>query len=203
MPLWGNKDYPNGNNKPLYANTSNAYSNSSINGTRANTAKFYGVVAGVSATEEVVRSPASNSSTHAGWVSMKVGTGPVTGAIISDRGQGINASGFLVITDGSVLGQGVGANISFTIANTQNTLEAYSSNARWNGIGTLTVANGGSLYSNTTSLTVRVSNVANIAQPILTITLGGRAGRIQTETLVSMGSITLDDPRDNVFFSGI
>ncbi len=32
---------------------------------------------------------------------------------------------------------------------------------------------------------------------------GGRAGRVQYETLVAMGSITLDDPRDNVYFSGI
>ena len=201
--LWGNKDYPQNNNKPLFANTSNATSNSVINGTKANTNKFYGVVAGVSVTEEALKVPAANASQHAGWVSLKFGTGPVSAVSIVDRGQGINAAGFLVITDTSVLGQGVGANISFTIANTQNTLEAYSSNARWNGIGTLAIANGGSLYSNTTALTVRVSNAANITQPTLTITLGGRANRVQAETLVAMGSITLDDPRDNVYFSGI
>lgn len=201
--LWGNKDYPNNNNKPLFANTSNATSNSVINGTKANTNKYYGVVAGVSVTEEALKVPAANSTQHSGWVSLKFGTGPVSAVSIVDRGQGINAAGFLVITDTSVLGQGVGANISFTIANTQNTLEAYSSNARWNGIGTLAIANGGSLYSNTAALTVRVSNAANITQPTLTITLGGRANRVQAETLVAMGSITLDDPRDNVYFSGI
>ena len=42
MPLWGNKDYPNSNSKPLYANTSNAYSNSTINGNQANTDTYYG-----------------------------------------------------------------------------------------------------------------------------------------------------------------
>jgi hypothetical protein len=35
MPAMGNKDYSTGNNKPLYANTSNAYSNSVINGNQA------------------------------------------------------------------------------------------------------------------------------------------------------------------------
>jgi len=203
MPLWGNKDYPQNNNKPVFANTSNATSNSVINGTKANTNKFYGVVAGVSVTEEALKVPAANSTQHAGWVSLKFGTGPVTGITVTDRGQGINAAGFLVITDGSVLGQGTGANISFTTANTQNTLQTYSSNPTWNGIGTTTIVSGGSLYSNVSALTVAVSNAANIAQPAVTITLGGRAGRVQAETLVAMGSITLDDPRDNVYFSGI
>jgi len=201
--LWGNKDYPENNNKPVFANTSNATSNSVINGTKANTAKYYGIVAGVSATEEAVRAPASNSTTHAGWVSLKVGTGPITGVSIATPGTGINAAGFIVVTDGSVLGQGTGANISFTIANTQNTLQAYSSNPTWNGVNTLTIVNGGSLYSNVSAITYAVSNAANTTQPTLSITLGGRAGRIQAETLVAMGSITLDDPRDNVFFSGI
>jgi hypothetical protein len=134
---------------------------------------------------------------------LKVGTGPVTGATIVTPGTGINAAGFIVVTDASVLGQGTGANISFTIANTQNTLQAFSTNPTWNGVNALTVVNGGSLYSNSSSITVRVSNAANTTQPTLSLTLGGRAGRIQSETLVAMGSITFDDPRDNVFFSGI
>lgn len=203
MPLWGNKDYPQNNNKPVFANTSNATSNSVINGTKANTNKFYGVVAGVSVTEEALKVPAANSTQHAGWVSLKFGTGPITGATITNRGSGINASGFLVVTDRSVLGQGTDANISFTTANTQNTLETYSSNPAWNGVGTVTIVRGGSLYSNASAINVAVSNAANTTQPQVTITLGGRGGRVQAETLVAMGSITLDDPRDNVYFSGI
>ena len=166
--LWGNKDYPSGNQKPKFANTSNTTSNSSING-----------------------------------------TGPVVGATITSRGSGINAAGFIVLTDTATdstrnnYAVGSGANISFTIANTQNTLQAYSTNAAWNGIGTLTIVNGGSGYSNTSKLTYKVSNAANITQPVLSITLGGRAGRIQTETLVAMGSITLDAPSDNAYFTGV
>ena len=199
--LWGNKDYANGNNKPLYANTSNAYSNSTINGTVANTAKFYGIVAGVSATEEAVAAPASNSSAHAGWVSLKVGTGPITGISVSG-GTGINAAGFLTISDVSVLGQGTEGNISFTTANSQNALQSFSTNPALNTYGTFTIVNGGRLYSNASAITIR-TNGANTSLGTFTITLGGRAGRIQSETLVAMGSITLDDPRDNVFFSGI
>ena len=201
MPLWSNKDYVTGNGKPLFANTSNAYSNSVINGTEANTAKYYGIVAGVSATEEAVRAPASNSSAHAGWVSIKIGTGPISSISVSG-GTGINAAGFLTIADISAHGQGTSANISFTTANAQNTLQSSSSNSTLNTYGTFTIVNGGSGFSNASAITVR-TNGANTSLGTFTITLGGRGGRIQAETLVAMGSITFDDPRDNVFFSGI
>jgi hypothetical protein len=203
MPLWGNKDYSTQNNKPLFANTSNSSSNSTINGTSANTNKFYGIVSGVSTTELDQTQGASNHPQHAGWVGLKIGTGPVSAISVTNGGQGINAPGFIVLTDGSYLRQGTGANISFTIANSQNSLQSYSTNSALNAISTLTIVNGGSLYSNVSALTYKVSNAANTAQPTLSITLGGRAGRYTAETLVAMGSITVDDARDNVYFSGI
>ena len=49
----------------------------------------------------------------------------------------------------------------------------------------------------------RSSNAANTSQPVLNITLGGRAGRYRAETLVAMGSVTLDAPSDNAYFSGV
>jgi hypothetical protein len=182
MSLWGNIDYRTSNLKPVFANTTNASSNSTINGTSANTNKFYGVVAGVSVTETERSNTLAQHPTHAGWVSLKVGTG--------------------TITDNSVLGQGTGANISFTTANSQNTLQSYSTNSTLNTFGTLTIVNGGSLYSNSSAITIR-TNGSNTSLGTFTVTLGGRAGRIQTETLVAMGSITLDDPRDNVYYTGI
>lgn len=200
MSLWGNIDYPTSNLKPVFANTTNASSNSTINGTAANTNTYYGVVAGVSATEQqnVVAGPRPQ---HAGWVSIKTGTGPIKSISVSG-GTGINAAGYLLITDNSVLGQGTGANVSFTTANSQNTLQTYSTNSAWNTYGTFTVTNGGSLYSNASALSI-VTNGANTSLGTFAVTLGGRAGRFQTETLVAMASITLDDPRDNVYFSGI
>lgn len=201
MSLWGNIDYPTSNLKPVFANTTNASSNSTINGTAANTNQYYGIVAGVSASETERANSLPQHPTHAGWVSMKIGTGPIASISVSG-GTGINAAGYLTITDTSVLGQGKDANISFTTANAQNTLQTYSTNSTLNTFGTFTIANGGSFYSNSAAITIR-TNGANTSLGTFTVTLGGRAGRIQTETLVAMGSITLDDPRDNVYFSGI
>ena len=201
MSLWGNIDYRTSNLKPVFANTTNASSNSTINGTAANTNHYYGIVAGVSASETERANSLPQHPTHAGWVSMKIGTGPIASISVSG-GTGINAAGYLTITDTSVLGQGKDANISFTTANSQNTLQTYSTNSTLNTFGTFTIANGGSFYSNSAAITIR-TNGANTSLGTFTITLGGRAGRIQTETLVAMGSITLDDPRDNVYFSGI
>ena len=70
MRLWGNIDDPTGNNKPLYANTSNTTSNSSINGTSANTVRRYGSVFGVSKGE--FPNTAEKGIQHTGWVSQKV-----------------------------------------------------------------------------------------------------------------------------------
>ena len=117
-------------------------------------------------------------------------------------GTGINAAGYLIITDISAHGQGTGANISYTTANAQNALQSYSSNAQLNTFGTLTIVDGGSGYSNASALTI-VTNKTAISNGTFTAILGGRAGRIQTETIVAMGSITGDDPKDNVLFTGI
>ena len=201
--LWGNKDYSTGNNKPLWANTSNSTSNSTINRSAANTMKFYGIVAGVSATEQQAAQTATSTPhpQHAGWVSLKPGTGPITGISVTG-GTGINAAGYLTITDTSAWGNGRSANISFTIANSQNSLQGYSTNSTLNTISTITVVNGGLGYSNSQQITIR-TNGANTTLPTFGVVLGGRGNRITTETLVAMGTITQDDARDNVWFSGV
>lgn len=199
MSLWGNRDLPSGNQKPVFANTSNSTSNSTINGTAANTNAYYGNMFGVSAGEQ---DREARHGAHAGWTSQKIGTGPISAIDILTRGTGINTAGFLLFTDTSVLGQGASVNVSYTIANTANLLQASSSNPALNGINTLTIVSGGSGWSNASQITVR-TNGANTTLPTFTITLGGRGGRINYETIVAMGSITDDDPRDNVFFSGI
>ena len=86
--LWGNKDYPSGNQKPLYANTTLTTSKSTINNGVANTNKYYGAVAGVSAGEQT-RATAAPKPQHAGWVSLKVGTGPITAVSVGAGGSGI------------------------------------------------------------------------------------------------------------------
>lgn len=199
MPLWGNQDTANGIFKPVFANTTNAWSSSTINGAKANTNKYYGNVYGVSEGEQ---SRTNKHGSHAGWVSQKIGTGPIAAIDILTRGSGLNAAGFLLITDGSPLGTGTGANFAYTIANTQNLLQASSSNAQLNGIATLTLVSGGSGFSNVSYVTA-VPTGTNIALPTFAITLGGRAGRENYETIVAMGSMSGDDPRDNTYFSGV
>lgn len=199
--LWGNIDYASGNLKPLFANTTNVTSSSTIHGEAANTDAYYGIVAGVSATEEERSNTTAQHPAHAGWVSMKIGTGPIVGLTISG-GTGINSGGYLIITDNSLKRSGSGANISFSIANSQNTLQSYSSNSQLNVINSFSIVNGGSGYSNASAITI-VTNGTAIANATFTPVLGGRAGRIRTEVLVAMGSMTGDDPRDNVYFTGI
>lgn len=185
MSLWGNVDYPSGNQKPVFANTSNTTSNSTINGTTANV--VYGIVYGVSATEAATTE--GKKTAHAGWVGQKVGTGPITSVSITNGGT-VNASGFIIVTDGAINAQGAGANIAYTVNTTTNT------------INSVTLVSGGAGYTNVAALTYTVTG-ANLAQPTLAFTLGGRAGRIQYETIVAMGSISGDDPKDNVYFTGV
>jgi hypothetical protein len=199
MSLWKNIDAANGYGKPLFANTTNVWSSSTINGAKANTLQYYGNMYGVSSGEQA---NATKKGAHSGWVSQKIGTGPVTAISIATPGTGVNAAGFVVVTDGSPLAQGTGVNISYTIANTRNSAQAYSTNAQWNVVNTVTIVSSGSGYSNVNSLTTALSG-SSISAPTFNITLGGRAGRINYETIVAMTSITGDDPRDNVYFAGV
>lgn len=175
MSLWGNLDNPTGNNKPKYSNTSTTY--------------------GVSVTEEANTLGDGKLITHTGWVLQTIGTGPVVSALITNAGAGINAAGFLTVSGGG----GSGANISYAIANSQNTLQSYSTNPAWNVISSITVNAGGSGYTSAPTVTY---TGANSTRPTFTATVGGRAGRRFYETLVATGSITGDDSNDNTYFPG-
>lgn len=206
MALWGNIDYLSGNNKPKFANTTNTWSKSTIHGDgyTANTNKYYGVMFGVSTTEKNA-STEGGKVVHPGWVSQKIGTGPVA-SVSWTGGKGYNSAGYIVLTDASVLGTGTGANISFTIANSENTLQSYSTNAHWNVISTITVNDGGSGWSDSGNVTYQYGALEDghpIANATFTFNFGGRAGRKTYETIVAMGSISGDDPRDNATFVGI
>ena len=202
MTLWGNIDYSSGNNKPKYANTSNIQSNSTIHGVVANTVKYYGRVFGISAGEAANTTGDGTKLTHAGWVSQKIGTGPVESITLISGGAGYNSNGYLSVTDTSLYGKGTGANIFFEIANTLNTLQRFSTNAYWNVVSSITVVSGGSLYSDSGG--VQLSFPATpISAASYTVNLGGRGDRTNYETLVAMGSITGDDPGANTYFPGI
>jgi hypothetical protein len=69
-----------------------------------------------------------------------------------------------------------------------------------NTIATVAIVNGGAGFNVAPTLTANGPNSANFAT--FTVELGGRAGRVQYETLVAMGSITGDDPGDDKYFPG-
>ena len=195
MSLWGNLDGVTGNNKPKYANTTYALSNSTINGDKANTAKYYGATYGVSATEAANTLVDGGKVAHAGWVSQKIGTGPIKTITITSGGAGYNAAGFLTISGG---GDGT-VNVAYTIANSKNTLQPFSTNAAWNVINTLVINSPGAGFNVAPTV---IAGGANMAPATFSITMGGRTGRVQYETLVAMGSMTGDDTNDDKYFPG-
>lgn len=197
MSLWGNNDNATGNNKPKYANTTYRISNSTINGSKANTSKYYGAVYGVSPQEQsnTLAKVDGSHSQHAGWVSQKIGTGPIASITITSGGAGYNANGFLTISGG---GDGT-VNVAYIIANSRNTLQNFSTNAWWNAVTTLVINSPGAGFNVAPTI---IAGGANISSATFSIGLGGRAGRVQYETLVAMGSMTGDDSGDDKYFPG-
>lgn len=175
MSLWGNLDNATGNQKPIFANTATTF--------------------GVSVTEAANTLADGPKITHSGWVSQTVGTGSLSSIAISNTGTGINAAGFLFISGGG----GSGANASYAIANSQNTMQSYSTNPAWNVVASVTINDPGSGY---TSAPTVVYRGANTIRPQFTSTVGGRSGRVFYETLVATGSITGDDSNDDTYFPG-
>ena len=133
--------------------------------------------------------------THSGWVKQTIGTGYILSIAIANAGTGINSSGFLTVSGGG----GASANISYAIANSQNTLQSYSTNPAWNVVASVTIVSEGDSF---TSAPTVVYRGANTIRPQFVATVGGRAGRRFYETLVATGSITDDDSNDDTYFPG-
>jgi hypothetical protein len=177
MPLWGNLNGPTGNSKPKYANVASTL--------------------GVSVTEKsnTQAIAAGNISPHSGWVKQTLGTGGIATITISSGGTGINSAGFLTISGGG----GTGANASYTTANSQNTLQSFSTNPAWNVIATVALNSPGTGFTSAPTVTY---TGANSTRPTFTATVGGRAGRKFYETLVATGTIRGEDTADNTYFPG-
>ena len=122
---------------------------------------------------------------HSGWNLRKQGTGYVASIAISSGGQGYNANGFITFTGGGGI-SGSNANASWVIANSLNTQQSYSSNAYQNTIVSVTLNSPGSNY---TSAPTATALGANISAATFTVTMGGRVGRVQFETLVALTNV--------------
>jgi hypothetical protein len=200
MSLWGNLDASNnapkqtdtagygGNTPQITANGQVYFANTKINAFMNNAA--IGVF-GVDSTEQNGASTVSfGHPQHAGWVLRKVGTGPITS--ITANAAAICVNSYITFTGGAGnAGSGETAANARVYVNTTG------------HIVNVSVFTGG-VYANTpvlpnvyTSLTY-VQNTAAIStssysNAVFTIAMGGRANRVQTETLVAMGSLYGDN----------
>ena len=169
MTLWAKSDSSNA--APIHAGvaaTNNAsgaslFGNTTISAFTTNQA--IGIF-GVDSTEQGVA--ANPRGAHAGWVVVKQGTGPV--ATITANASSYSPDGNLYIT---FTGGGTG--------NTSANAQIVTNGAKL--ITGITLNTGGNYLAAPTIGAVPNSNVA------ITVTMGGRAGRKHTETLVAMGSI--------------
>jgi hypothetical protein len=181
MSLWGNLDASNnapkqtdttgygGDTPQVTANGQVYYSNTAINAFIENAA--IGVF-GVDTTEQAAATAAQGVPQHAGWVIRKVGMGPITSVTANAGAVGVNAT--MQITGGNGIGATTGSSPATVVVrvNTANYIIAVD------------VTNGG-LYANTPVINA-------MSNAVFTIAMGGRANRIQTETVVAMGSMTGD-----------
>lgn len=181
MALWGNLDAAN--NAPKQTDTS-GYGGSTPQVT-ANGQVYYGNtktsafvtnaqigVFGVDSTEKGVAGGEGAAAQHAGWNIRKAGMGPVL-TITANTGS-VGANGFITFSGGSkVAGAG----------NTAANARVFVNTAGY--IVEVRVLDGG-LYEITPNATIANSNA------VFTITMGGRANRVQYETIVAMGSMRGD-----------
>jgi hypothetical protein len=177
MSLWGAVDSASGNQKPIFANSNNKNMLAST-------------VYGVSAAERANVTGATLGLAHAGWNIIKKGTGGIASITISSAGSGINANGFLVLSE--VVGANtLNSNIAYTASS--------NANSTLNVITAVTITNPGRGYESAPTV---VYNGANTTRPTFVVTMGGRVGRITSETLVATGSISGDNSGDDTILPG-
>tara|TARA_R110000868_G_scaffold380991_1_gene647350 strand:+ start:4790 stop:5350 length:561 start_codon:yes stop_codon:yes gene_type:complete len=178
MSLWGNLDAANnapkhgdtagygGNTPQVTGNTQVYYANTAINDFISSAS--IGVF-GVDASEQATASAVTGQPAHAGWVIRKVGTGPVVSITAN--------SGAVAVNSYITFSQGNGSDGSgSTAANAQISVNTAGY------ITSITLNSGGS-YANTPIASPNTGNA------VFTVTMGGRANRVQSETIVAMGSI--------------
>lgn len=163
MALWGSKDQAN--NAPKYA----IEAGSTATGVDLFGTKVVGLDDG-----EVASSPRAN---HTGWTRVQYGTGPVSDITIDTAGSGYSNGEVVRVSGGTV-----------------NAVATVTTNAS-GGITALDITESGSGFTNASSTTTTVRVTANGAasagaNAAFTVSLGGRAGRVQTETLVALSGMT-------------
>lgn len=186
MALWGSNSAI-ANNAPktgiidrsdVRGNT--AFGNTTVGAFRTNQA--IGVF-GVDTAETI--NAAANAVTHAGWVKVVQGVGSVANLVIVAGGSSYTNTDLIRVSGGT--------------SNASGTLVTNSTG----GITSVTITGAGAGFKSVATSTVAVTNSSGGtsagSSATFTLTLGGRAGRVQMETLVAMGSINGDASDDTIF----
>ena len=188
MSLWTKSDASAGAPKhPGVAAVGNAsgsslFGNTQIAAFNTNVRNAVGIF-GVDTTEQGVSASSNTHPQHSGWVVVTQGTGPVV-SITANTGA-VASNGYLTFTGGGT--GAVQANAS-VVVNASNYIVRVVLNEANGFIG------GNYLVAPT---------IAQTGNATFTITMGGRAGRRSTETLVATGTIgtagTADAADDAIF----
>ena len=190
MGSWGKTD--NASNSVFYAPAQFNKTANSTNQTALFGNTTVGAIAnniavgqfGVSAAEKANTGGESKKVTHAGWNLRTAGTGSIESITITAGGTGYSNNDTIRV---AVSGTG-----------TTNATGTVSTNST-GGITSVTITNRGKGFT-AKNPTVVVANTtggtANGTSATLVAVAGGRAGRVQYETLVAMGSITGDASDD-------
>jgi len=176
MALWTNSDAANGAPKIIGvagvndANGSVMFGNTQIAAFNTGLRETAGVF-GVSTTEQTVSETSNTHPQHAGWVLVTRGTGSIIS--VTANTSAVTTNGALTLTGGGT--GAVQANVYISV------------NTHGHVINSAIQINEVNGFIGGNYLTVPAHGTAGNA--VFTFTLGGRAGRSQTETLVAMGSL--------------
>jgi hypothetical protein len=180
MPMWGKIDQANNAPKNQFVTQSTANGQTAFNNTTigALTGKAAVGMFGVTDAESQV----SGALASPGWQKITQGTGPVVSFTVADGGSGYANSDLGVVSGGST-------NANFTLT-TNST----------GGILTATLSNDGGRFLNLAQCNVQITNStggasAGSSANVVPV-LGGRAGRIQYETLVALTGMSGDGSDD-------
>ena len=191
MALWGKNDSAADSTKfaptqvnrtPDAANRTNLFGNTTTGAWQNNGVAMKKAVGqfGVSAAEAANTAGEGKKVAHAGWNLRTRGTGPLTSITIAAAGGSYANSDTFAVAAGTG-GTNATGNV---VTNATGNVVSYS------------VSNWGANF-NSAAPTVTITTSTGTGAS-LTAVAGGRAGRVQYETLVAMGSITGDASDDTL-----
>ena len=197
MSLWTNTDASNG--APKFAGTGGLGLSANTQGTLyANTKASFHVpgaavgIFGVDPTEKGILGSDGKSSIHAGWVLRKAGMGPIV-SITANTGA-VGANGTVIFTGGNKGLSNIAARQTGGVTNPL--VEAVATVAvNANNLITSVILTNPGFYANTPG----IAYSAAVGNASFTIVMGGRANRVNQETLVAMGSMVGDGSDDIIY----